>query len=140
MVIVPPPRPSITGGTVNGTVYGFGIFFSEILDAVLARTVRSSGSATAAAPNADTFSTSRRDKAKVPMTFPIPLLYFRCRRHSSIAALSWSRWWGVVQPPTSGDVPRQGVLSGSTGTAGARMDSTSKGRFTQRERCGPLPR
>ena len=76
MVIVPPPRPSITGGTLNGRVYGFGIFFSEILDAVLARTVRSSGSATAAAPSADTFSTSRRDKANVPMTSPIPSLYF----------------------------------------------------------------
>jgi hypothetical protein len=102
MVSVPPPRPSRTGGVVKGSVYGAVIFFDEILDAVLARTVRSKGRASGAAPSADTVSASRRDMIARSMTLPIPTLYLR-ERGSLLRAPLRSRAWGVAGPPTSGD-------------------------------------
>jgi hypothetical protein len=83
-------------------VYGAGIFFDEVLDAVLPRTVRSKGRASAAAPGADTLSMSRR---YIPaMTPPVLELYLR-ERGSRLAAPLRSREWGVAVPPPSGDVP-----------------------------------
>ena len=75
----PPPRPSITGGTANGSVYGAGSLLAAIWLTVLARTTRSSGSATAAAPSAENFNTSRRDTWASIMTYPL------ARRGSSSA-------------------------------------------------------
>ena len=139
IVSVPPPRPSITGGAANGSVYGFGILLDAILDAVLARTVRSNGNAIAAAPSADTFSASRRDIDGTPMASPIPPLYFSVRRFAGRR--------GLDEPLVGGRCPQlrgmwlfEGVLSGPTGAAGARVDNVSKVGFTGRERCGPLPR
>jgi hypothetical protein len=50
------------GGTTKSAGYGLGIRLAAIRDALLARTVCSNGRARAAAPSADTLSTSRRDR------------------------------------------------------------------------------
>ena len=57
-----------TGGTTNGATYGLGSRLAAIRDALFARTVCSNGNVSAAAPSADTLSTSRRDRLIEPMT------------------------------------------------------------------------
>ena len=62
-----------------------------------------------------------------PHDFPHTVALLRCRRHSSVGALPWSRWWGVVQPPTSGDV----LVGGGTvrlGSGAGRPLRTEVGR------------
>ena len=49
------------GGTANVRVYGAGSLLAAIWLTVFARTTRSRGSVSAAAPSAENFSTSRRD-------------------------------------------------------------------------------
>src|SRR6185312_12150871 len=52
-------------------VYGLGNLLAASRDALLARTIRSTGSVSAAAPNAENFSTSRRDTCASIMTYPL---------------------------------------------------------------------
>jgi hypothetical protein len=88
---------------VNGSVYGAGIFFDEILDAVLARTVRSKGRAGAAAPGTDTVSASRCGMPQIHgVLYAFALL---AGRRSLLQARIRSRAWRVVRLPTSSDAP-----------------------------------